>query len=190
MKQSQSIKRFLWLGLLVPGMAFAHPGHGSGVLAGLAHPFTGLDHLLTMLAVGMWTAVSVSSKRHWVPAGFVAGLLLGALAGIYLPAPGMSAVSESMIAASMLAMPLLLASLLRLPVGSMGAVAAFVALWHGYAHGAEMPAGSQPLSFMLGMVAASVLLLAAGYGVGRLASSRLRWLGAAMALISAIWLAA
>ena len=190
MKQTKLIKQMLWLGLLVPGMAFAHPGHSGNVLAGMAHPFTGLDHLMTMLAVGMWTALSVSAKRHWVPAGFIAGLALGALAGIYLPAPGMSAASESMIAASMLAMPLLLAALLRLPLASMGAAAGFVALWHGYAHGVEMPAGAQPLSFMLGMLAASAALLAIGYAVGRLAQSRLRWLGAAMALFSAIWLAA
>ncbi|OPK06707.1 protein hupE, partial [Pseudomonas veronii] len=90
--------------LLAPALAFAHPGHGdNGLVAGISHPLGGLDHLLAMLAVGLWAAQQKGAARWALPCTFVATLLLGGLLGfegLALPA------LESGIAASVLALGL------------------------------------------------------------------------------------
>lgn len=156
----------LSLGAL-PTLALAHAGgdggghHGLG--AGFAHPFTGLDHLLAMLAVGAWAA---AGARHatpaalWrLPAAFVALLLTGALAaaaGLSLPAV------EPMIAASLVALGLLLAARRELPAPAALTLVGAFALFHGAAHGQEL-AGAAALA---GMVSATAMLHGAGVGLG------------------------
>lgn len=146
-------------------LALAHPGHGDaahqGFAQGLLHPFTGLDHLAAMLAVGLWSAGA--TRRPWLaPAVFVLMLLAGALlaqAGLALPAV------EPMIAASLVAAGLLLAAPLRLPLAAGAALMGGFALFHGAAHGQEL-AGTGALA---GMVLATALL----HGLGLLLGSAL-----------------
>ena len=175
--------------LALPAFAMAHTGGDAGqhhdaagaLAAGFAHPFTGLDHLAAMVALGIWSAMT--TRRAWIaPLAFAGTLLVGALlglAGATLPAV------EPMIAASLLVLGLLLATNARLPAAAGAALAAVFALFHGLAHGAEL-AGPTAAFALIGMVAATALLHGAGIGIGLLLRSRAAWLprvaGAAVAL--------
>jgi len=174
-----------------PALALAHTGAAPHVhtaidalAAGFTHPFTGLDHMAAMVALGVWSALA--TKRIWVaPLAFASALLVGALlglAGFALPA------IEPMIAASVLVLGLLVATNARLPLVAGAALAAMFALFHGVAHGAEL-AGPQAAWSLIGMVSATALLHGAGLAVGKLLQQRRVWAprvaGAAVALFSA-----
>lgn len=160
--------------------ALAHAGadlgahHGSGFLAGLAHPFTGVDHLLAMVAVGVWSALTLRGARMWAaPASFAALLLVGALLGLGgVTLPGV----EPMIAASLLALGLLLAMRAPLPAWAASVGAGGFALFHGLAHGSELAAAASPAAALAGMLLATVLLHAAGLALGWLVARRHLWL--------------
>lgn len=150
--------------LLTAGSAAAHPGHdAAGFLAGLAHPLGGADHLLAMLAVGLYAARQAGAARWALPAGFMLAMLVGAgLAPAGVTFPGL----ELGIAASVLVLGLLIATLARLPLAlTLPLVAAF-ALFHGYAHGAEMGAGSLA-TYAAGFTLATGLLHGAAYLLAR-----------------------
>lgn len=150
--------------LLVSGVALAHPGHEAGLLSGLAHPFTGLDHMLAMIAVGLWAAQQAQTRAIWsVPCAFAAAMVVGgvlAWAGLALPHV------ESGIAASVLMLGLLVATALRLPTVAAMAVVAVFALLHGYAHGTELPVSASLTTFALGFVLATACLHGIGVAVG------------------------
>ena len=138
------------------GTAAAHPGHAEGLAAGLAHPFLGLDHLLAMLAVGLWSARALPATRRWQgPAVFVATMLTAALAGVALPGV------EIAIAASVVLCGVLVAQGRALGANTGLALVALAALAHGLAHGAEAPAGGFA-PFAAGFVAATAALHGAG----------------------------
>jgi len=146
------------------GTASAHPLHGAGAgfAAGFTHPFLGLDHLLAMLAVGLWAA-QLGGRWLWsVPAAFVttmvAGGTLGFL-GLALP------LTEPLVAASVLVLGLLVALRVRLQWAGLALVAGF-ALFHGLAHAAELPAGAAAAAYAAGFAAATAALHAAGVGLG------------------------
>ena len=163
--------------------ASAHTGvdaHShSGFISGLVHPLAGLDHLAAMVAVGLWSALTArraGTDLLWGPVGFAALLLVGAmmgLAGVALPGV------EPMIAVSLLVTGLLVASRQRMP----GAVAALLvgvfACFHGLAHGHELAGHAQAVATLAGMLAATVLLHAAGLALGWALRSRPVWLGRA-----------
>lgn len=136
-----------------------HAGHDSAMLAGLSHPLGGVDHLLAMLAVGLWAGQQGGAARWQAPLAFVALLAVGGAlgaAGLWLPGV------EAGIAASVLALGLLLAARARLPRwAGLGLTGGF-ALLHGLAHGAEMPASASLLAYGAGFVAASAALHLAG----------------------------
>ncbi len=164
----------------LPLFAAAHTGadagahHGLGFAAGLAHPFTGADHLFAMLAVGVWSALAMRGAKRWVaPIGFAAMLLAGALvglAGVALPAV------EPMIAASLLALGLLLAVRRSLPAVAAAAVAGAFALFHGVAHGAELAGAASPALALAGMLMGTLALHGVGLGLGQLLIQRDQWL--------------
>ncbi|GKS96972.1 HupE/UreJ family protein [Acidovorax sp. SUPP2825] len=178
--------------LLLPALAFAHPGHGAqdalhadaGFLDGLVHPFTGLDHLAAMLAVGVWSALAV--RPVWLaPAAFVALLVAGATAGflgVAVPAV------EPMIAASLLVLGLLVAWRRHLALPLAAGLAGAFAFFHGAAHGTELGGSGQWLA-LAGMVIATATLHAAGIALGHAVVARHRWLavaaGASTALLGA-----
>ncbi len=162
--------------LLTPAIAFAHPGHGdNGLIAGISHPIGGLDHLLAMLAVGLWAAQQKGAARWALPCTFVGTMLFGGLLGfegLNLPA------LESGIAASVLALGLAVALAVRPPLSMAVTATALFALFHGVAHGLELPDMSSPWAYAAGFVAATAALHAVGYAVVRvLPQAAARWFG-------------
>jgi len=158
--------------LMAVPAAWAHPGHDGHEVtwdfsSGFAHPLFGADHLLAMLAVGLWAAQLGGRARWLVPVAFVLVMALGAVLGRSgIALPGL----EQTIAASVLVLGLLIANAARLPVaGSMALVALFAA-FHGFAHGAEMPATAGAFSYGAGFVLATALIHAAGVGLGLLSN--------------------
>jgi urease accessory protein len=171
----------------LPGLAEAHTGvHpllADGLAAGFLHPFSGLDHLLAMVAVGLWAASLGGSARWAVPSAFIAIMTLGAVGGVYgLALPAV----ETLIAVSVIVLGVMVALSVRVPVAAAAAIVAVFGLFHGHAHGAEMPAMAQPLQYGLGFVVATALLHGAGLTLGivlpRFASAHaVRFAGGAIA---------
>lgn len=154
-------RSLLALAILVAATpAHAHTGgHVGGFASGFGHPFLGLDHLLAMVAVGIWAGQAGGRSLWIVPAAFVAAMAAGgalAVAGIGLP------LVEAGILASVVLLGLLIAAAVRLPLPAAAAIAALFALFHGQAHGAEMPAAASPLLYGLGFLGATALLHALG----------------------------
>ena len=171
--------------------ALAHPGHNvSGLAAGLMHPFSGLDHLLAMLAVGLWAAQGGERKVWLLPATFMTMLAVGA--GVAMQWQSLPMV-EAGIATSVLALGLLIALSLRLPMMLSVAVTTLFGLMHGYAHGLELPDSAAPSAYALGFLAATATLHLSGIAVGVATRQRYvllsRLLGSAIALCGAYLLA-
>lgn len=150
-------------------VAFAHPGHDvSGLAAGLMHPFSGLDHLLAMVAVGLWAAQGSSKDRGgrkvWLlPATFMTMLAVGAaIATQWQSLP----LVEAGIATSVLALGLLVALSMQLPASLSVAITALFGLLHGYAHGLELPESAAPAAYALGFLASTATLHLSGIAVG------------------------
>ena len=157
--------------LAISPAAFAHPGHlaGSGFATGLLHPFTGMDHLLAMIAVGLWAAQRGGRHLFVIPASFVVMMALGGLvgaSGIALPLvqPG--------ILGSLIVFGLLIALDARMPLAAGMAVIGSFALFHGYAHAVEMPAQAHLAVFGSGMLLSSIALHLVGIGAGRLGKAQ------------------
>jgi len=162
--------------------ALAHTGHGdvSGFVAGFLHPVGGLDHVLAMVAVGLFAA-HLGGRALWaVPAAFVALMAVGAALG--MNGVGVPHV-ETGIALSVIVLGAVLALGLTLPVGVAMGLVGFFAIFHGHAHGAELPAGASGAAYAAGFLLATAALHGAGVGVGiiagRLASMRAVQLGGA-----------
>lgn len=159
---------FLIAACAVATSASAHIGTDLGAYAeigfldGLLHPFTGLDHLAAMLAVGFWSALT--ARRLWTtPLAFAAMLLAGALlglVGIELPAV------EPMIAASLLVLGLLVALRTQMPAVLAAALVGVFAVFHGVAHGAELAGAANIWAPLSGMLLATLALHATGLGLG------------------------
>lgn len=160
--------------------ANAHPGHGlgSGFAAGLLHPLTGWDHLLVMFALGIWAARRPNAQGWQLPLLFVGVMALSAcLTMAWLP----EFVVETLVAASVMVMGLLLVYQLKVNRIVQLAVVALAAVAHGYLHGLEL--GSQ-WSSLAGMVLATAFLHGCGWWLGRQVHPRLQYatqlLGAVM----------
>jgi urease accessory protein len=177
--------------LTASSAALAHPGHDiSGFAAGLLHPFSGLDHLLAMVAVGLWAAQGGGRKVWLLPATFMTMLAVGA--GIAMHWQALPLV-ETGVAASVLALGLLVALSLQLPASlSMSAIALF-GLFHGYAHGLELPESAAPAEYALGFLAATAALHLSGIAAGVITRQRheilAKGMGAAIAMSGAYLLA-
>jgi len=154
---------------LAPTAAMAHTGHGdaSGFMHGFIHPVGGLDHVLAMVTVGLFAYQLGGRARLLVPASFVLVMALGgmlAMAGMTVP------FVETGIALSVLVLGGIVALRLNAPVAiAMGLVGLF-AIFHGYAHGAEMPVDASGAAYAAGFLAATALLHAAGLATGALIS--------------------
>jgi len=175
---------------MLPGLALAHSEvatrwhlHAWGIEAGWMHPFTGIDHLLAMLALGLW-AGQRGGRGLWVlPVAFLVCLLAGgllAMAGTRIPAV------EPMILLSLLAMGGLIATSMRVADSFALVAAGVVGLFHGLAHGGEMPLNVSPQAYAAGFVVASATLHVAGmmlvWGLRRAGAANLtRMTGAGIA---------
>jgi len=180
------------LGLaLAAGTASAHTGHGSeSLFQGLAHPL-GLDHLLAMVAVGVWSAAAFDGARRWLaPLTFLTAMTAAALlamAGVVLP------FVEHGIALSVLMFGAMLAFAKRVSAAPGLALVAAAAALHGMAHGAELPAGASVAGYALGFLATTAALHAGGVGLGVALRERGAWIwrsgGALLGLAGVVLLA-
>ncbi len=167
--------------------AFAHVGHGStaSFAAGVAHPLMGLDHVAVMVAVGLWAALK-GGRALWVwPATFVGVMLIGGALGMaHVALPFV----EPAILASVVALGLLVALAVDLPVWAGAATVAVFALFHGHAHGTEVAENIGGIEYMAGFALATATLHAVGIGMALgLTQARMRGVvrtaGAACALV-------
>ena len=151
------------------GTAEAHTGadHIFSLAAGFKHPWTGFDHMLAMIAVGLWAGLN-GGRALWVwPAAFVGLMVLGGvlgMAGVPLP------LVEPGILASVVVLGLLVLTSVRVPVALGAALVACFALLHGHAHGAELPAASAAVTYAIGFALATALLHAIGLSVASIAA--------------------
>jgi urease accessory protein len=154
-------------GLGLANIAAAHEqaGVAGGLVSGFLHPITGLDHLIAMVAVGLWGA-QLGAPALWVlpitfPLVMAFGGVLGVL-GVPLPWP------EVIIALSALVLGSLVATRMRVPFAGAAAIVAVFAIFHGHAHGAELPRAANPLAYGVGFVLATGLLHLCGIAIGTL----------------------
>ncbi|WP_136621109.1 MULTISPECIES: HupE/UreJ family protein [Mesorhizobium] len=166
--------------------AYAHVGIGttSSFTAGFMHPLSGLDHMTVMIAVGLWAALKGGKAILAWPAAFVGVMLIGGVLGmLHMPLPFV----EPGILASVVALGLLVALAVDLPVSAGIAIIGLFALFHGHAHGTEVPENAGGLEYMAGFAIATVLLhatgIAAGLGLGIRFRGLARAVGAACAAV-------
>ena len=169
MRKSTLSRSLLWvaLGTLLSPLTYAHVGAGesSGFMHGLMHPISGLDHVCAMLAVGLWAAQMGGRSVCAVPLTFVSVMALGGalpMLGINLP------FVEQGIVLSVLLLGVLIATSIRLPLWLSSGLVGLFALWHGHAHGAEMPVLASGMAYALGFVLVTALLHLIGivFGLG------------------------
>jgi urease accessory protein len=150
--------------LAMSGLAEAHTGHGAiGFLHGFIHPFTGYDHITAMVAVGLFAAIIGGRARYLVPLNFVAMMMAGAalaLAGFQVP------YVETGITASMFVLGGVVLLRWHAPVVVAMALCGFFAVFHGFAHGAEMPVEATGFEYGAGFVIATAILHAIGLATG------------------------
>ena len=170
------------LAALWPAQAWAHveKGSASGLLAGLHHPISGVDHVLAMVSVGLWGA-QLGAPAVWLlpvtfPMVMAFGGMLG-LAGVGLPGVEVGiAVSAVLLGVAVLAE-------WRPPLWAACVIVGFFAIFHGHAHGGELPAGASGVLYSIGFVAATGTLHAVGIGIGTI--HRWSWGRAALRLAGA-----
>ncbi len=184
-----------FLALLVPTLAHAHIGVGlsAGFAHGFAHPFAGIDHVLAMVAVGLWAAQRGEQTLWLIPAAFVLIMTLGgALGSIGIVVPFV----EQGIVLSVLVLGVLIAVAVRLPMLASAVIVGVFALCHGHAHGAEMPANASGLVYGAGFLLATACLHGLGISIALLTrsfgrSSLVRLSGSAIAASGMyLWLTA
>lgn len=151
---------------MVPSIALAHDGSTvpfGGFLSGLVHPVLGYDHFLAMLSVGILSA-QIGGRAIWtVPATFVSVMALGGALGLI--DIGLTS-TELGIAASLVLLGLIIAAERRLPVLLAMAGVGIFAVFHGYAHGSEMPTTAEPVLYAAGFLTGTALIHIAGLVIG------------------------
>lgn len=175
-----------------PFVLNAHPLHGepTGFLGGFTHPLFGIDHILAMVAVGIWAA-QIGKRQVWlVPLSFVTLMAVGGVVGF---AGGQLPLIEEGIIGSVLILGVLIAASVKMPLWSSMMLVGFLALFHGFAHGTEMPQGSSATFYAGGFVIATMLLHLVGIGLGVLVQRKInttavRWTGAVI-IVAGCWLA-
>ncbi|MFC3286358.1 HupE/UreJ family protein [Litchfieldella rifensis] len=174
--------------LLVAGAALAHPGHQgtshSGFASGFAHPLLGLDHLLAMAAIGLWSLRQSNPMRRGTPWLAAAGMLFGAgLAWGGLVVPSV----ETGIALSVLLAGVLIAAVVKLPTLPGGLLVVVFMLFHGHAHASEIPYGASMMAYLAGFLSATLVITYASRVLGGYLMARenriVRALGVAIALV-------
>jgi urease accessory protein len=174
------------LAWLLPAALLAHTrgGEAAGLIAGLSHPVSGLDHVLAMVAVGLWGAQLGPPALWLLPVAFPMVMAFGGtlgLVGVHLPGV------EIGIALSAIGLGAAVLFEAKPKLGVAAALVAFFAIFHGHAHGTELPAGANGLLYSIGFVVATGLLHLAGIGIGSIhrwpaGRTALRWAGACVAL--------
>lgn len=153
----------LGVSMALSGTAYAHPGHGGSIVEGLAHPVVGLDHLIAMLAIGIWASQFDRAEKWAIPFSFVTAMGLSAAAAMSgLAFKGV----ELGISGSLLLAALLIGLRIKphVVLGSM--FAAGFAVFHGMAHGLEIPSFASPWQYFAGFLLSTMFLHGAGLFLG------------------------
>lgn len=144
-------------------LAHAQAGQGTGFLTGILHPVSGLDHVLAMVAVGLWGAQLGAPAIWLLPVTFPIAMAFGGFLGLLgIPLPGV----EVGIAASAILLGAAVMTERRFPLYAAAALVGFFAIFHGHAHGTELPPGESGLLYSLGFVVATGCLHAIGIAIG------------------------
>jgi len=176
--------------LALPAWAHEQSGQAAGFVSGLLHPLSGPDHVLAMVAVGLWGAQLGAPAIWLLPVTFPLVMAFGGFLGLLgVPLPGV----ELGIAASAILLGAMVATEARPPLWQAAALVAFFAVFHGHAHGTELPAGESGLLYSVGFVVATGGLHATGIAIGlihRWRSGRiaLRGAGAAVSVAGLLFL--
>jgi urease accessory protein len=159
----ETVLTFLLLLAAVPVYAHEQTGQAAGFLTGLKHPVSGLDHVLAMISVGLWGA-QLGAPAVWVlPVTFPMVMAFGGFLGLLgVPLPG----TEVGIALSAILLGLMVALEARPPLWVAAALVGFFGVFHGYAHGTELPPGENALLYSVGFVIATGCLHGVGIGIG------------------------
>jgi urease accessory protein len=173
-----------WLFFPCPALAHTKGGEAAGLAAGLTHPVSGLDHVLAMVAVGLWGAQLGPPAIWLLPVAFPMIMALGGtlgLLGVHLPGV------EIGIALSAIGLGAAVLFEAKPKLAAAAALVGFFAIFHGHAHGTELPVGANGLLYSIGFVVATGLLHLAGIGIGTIhrwpaGRMALRWTGAFVAL--------
>jgi urease accessory protein len=154
----------LLIWMLASSVAAAHTGSfGGGFVGGFGHPLFGPDHVAAMVAVGLWGAFLGAPAIYVLPIVFPLVMAVGGVLGILgLPLPG----AEVAIAASAVVLGMMVATAARPPLWVAALVVGVFAIFHGYAHGAELPPGADAVAYSVGFVVATGLLHLAGIALG------------------------
>lgn len=162
MKKSAIAALYILAVGISPAFAHLNPDDHGSLASGFSHPLFGMDHILVMVAVGLW-AWQIGKQAIWiVPSAFVGAMVLGfalAVVGLHLP------LVEPLILTSVLTLGLLVAFAINVPVFLGASVVAGFALFHGYAHGGEIGTAAQ-IAYAAGFAIATTLLHALGIGIG------------------------
>ncbi|MEL6476100.1 MAG: HupE/UreJ family protein [Pseudomonadota bacterium] len=184
---------FILTAILTPSLAVAHAGEGvaGGLVSGLLHPVLGPDHLVAMVAVGLWGAQLGRPLLILLPLAFPLVMALGGVMGLAdLPLPGV----EIGIALSALILGLVVAMAFRAPVWLAVVLVGVFAVFHGFAHGKELPEAASPIAYGIGFMLATGMLHLAGIAIGLLNDWKelgpriVRGCGAAIALLGLVFL--
>ena len=173
-----------------PVHAHVQTGEASGFLTGVGHPVSGLDHVVAMIAVGLWGAQLGAPALWLLPVTFPMMMALGGVAGLLgVPLPGI----EVGIAASAVLLGLVVMFALRPPLAVAVALVAVFAVFHGHAHGTEPPPGQSALLYSMGFVVATGCLHGVGIAIGviqrwRWGQTLLRAVGAVVALAGIVFM--
>lgn len=173
-----------------PAWAHTEAGVPGGLLSGFLHPLSGVDHMVAMVSVGLWGAM-LGAPAIWVlPIAFPLVMAFGGVLGVLnVPVPQ----PELMIALSAVVLGLAVAFAARAPLWIAGIIVASFAIFHGYAHGQELPESSNALAYGVGFVVATGLLHAVGISAGLLTRYRsggyaVRAMGAGIAVLGLFFL--
>ena len=166
MQNSKSAPLAIWILMLFwPLAAWAHveSGQAGGFASGLLHPVSGLDHVLAMVAVGLWGAQLGQPAMWLLPVAFPMMMALGGMLGLIgVPVPGI----EIGIAVSGIVLGALILGQMKMPTPVALGIVAFFAIFHGHAHGTELAAGQNAILYSLGFVIATGTLHAVGITLG------------------------
>jgi urease accessory protein len=157
------IAALLVLAAAAPALAHPEQGRAAGFLSGVQHPVAGLDHVLAMVCVGLWGAQLGAPAVWLLPVTFPLIMALGGFLGLAgIPLPGV----EIAVSLSALLLGVMVARAAKPSLAAAAALVGFFAIFHGHAHGTELPPGANGLAYSIGFVVATGCLHAAGIGIG------------------------
>lgn len=153
------------IGALLSKAVSAHTGTGlpGGFVSGFTHPLGGFDHLLAMVSVGLWGAFLGRPLIYVLPVIFPAMMVVGAILGMFV---GTVPRAELIVALSVLVLGGCIALSVRAPIWAASIVVAVFAIFHGYAHGKELPSAADPVAYSAGFVLVTGLLHVSGIWLG------------------------